>query len=129
MIKFNWMKIFKESGGNPSEILNIIAYITYKPIPKNNYDNIKRFVGKDWDGDSYLINPSRVLSLRGKEAEKELAEYVALASFRSLADYLVTGRKTLLVYESPIPTESITKNKFFTIQGDYVYFSMEETTQ
>ena len=127
MIKFNWTKIFNVSEGNPTEILNIIAYIKYKPIPKNNYDKIKKYTKYDWDGDSYLINPQKVLSMRATLSEKQLAEYVALASFRNLADYKVTGRKTLSVYESPMLIESLKTNKLLSIDKGEIYFCWEET--
>lgn len=128
MIIYNWQKVFVHSGGGASNILNIIAYITFKPIPKNNYDPIKKYVEIDWRGDSFLLNPEEIIYNRKKFSERDLANYVALASFRSLAEYKVTKRKTLPVLECPVPLESIANNELLSIQKDQIYFLWEETT-
>ena len=127
MITYNWLKIYKHSSGIPSNILNIIAYISFKPLPKNDYDPIKKFTGIDWSGDSFLINPEAIIYNRRKVSEKDLAEYVALASFRSLAEYKVTRRKTLSIMECPVTMESINNNPLLSIQDEEIYFCWEET--
>lgn len=128
MIKYDWLRIFKKSEGHPTAILNIIAYITFDPIPKNAYDPIKKYTQIDWDGDSFLLNPSAVLFNRKKVSEKDLAEYVALASFRSLAEYKVTGRKTLSVMECPVSLETVNRNPLLSVSEGKIYFCWEETT-
>lgn len=128
MVTYDWSKIFRVSGGQPTEILNIIAYINYTPIPKNNYDPIKKYAETDWTGHSFLINPHAVLTNRGRVPAKELAEYVALASFRNYAEYLVTGRKTLALLECPVSLELLNNNRLLSISNDNVYFCWEETT-
>lgn len=120
----------RHSGGSPYSILNIVAYITFKPLPKNDFDNNNlKFSQVDWNGDSFLINPAAILYNRTRVDEKHLADYVALASFRSLAEYKVTKRKTLLVQECPVPMESLTDNPLLSIQNNEIYFCWEETTQ
>jgi len=129
MITYNWLKVYQLSNGNPSNILDIIAYLTFRPLPKNNYDPIKKYATINWAGDSFLLNSSAVIYNRSKCEDKELAEYVALASFRSLAEYSATKRTTLSILECPITLESVNKNKLLSIAGDNIYFAWEETTQ
>lgn len=129
MITFNWLKVYQLSNGIPSNIIDIIAYLTFRPLPKNNYDPIKKYASINWAGDSFLLNSSAVIYNRSRCEDKDLAEYVALASFRSLAEYDATKRKTLSVEICPITLESINKNKLLSIANDEIYFAWEETIQ
>lgn len=127
MIFFDWPTVFRESQALPSKILDIVAYITFKPIPKNHYDtHIKRLSTINWVGHSFLLNPKKVIAAREVYTDDKLAEYVALASFRNYNEYKVTKRATLSVYECPISTESLISNKLLTIQNDQIYFCWEE---
>jgi len=128
VITYNWLKIYQVSQGVPTAIVGILAYLAFRPLPKNNYDPIKKYTDVNWDGDSFLLNPAAVIYNRSNCSDKELAEYVALASFRSLAEYKVTGRKTLHVEECPIQLESVNNNKLLSIQNNQIYFCWEETT-
>lgn len=129
MITYNWLKIYNKSSGKPHSILNIMAYITFRPTPKNDFDiNNLKYSQVDWSGDSFLINPAAVIYNRSKVLEKDLANYVALASFRSLAEYKVTGRKTLSVQECPVSLESLYNNPLLSIINEEIYFCWEETT-
>lgn len=128
MITYDWLRVYKHSGGNSVSILSIVAYITFQPLPKNKYDPITKYQLIDWSGDSFLVNPAAVIYNRTVVDQEELATYVALASFRSLAEYKVTGRKTLMVEASPLPVESLTKNSLLSIQNGEIYFCWEETT-
>lgn len=106
-----------------------MAYITFRPLPKNDYDtNNLKFSQVDWNGDSFLLNPAAVIYNRSRVNEKYLADYVALASFRSLAEYKVTKRKTLSLQECPVPLESLTQNPLLSIIDGEIYFCWEETT-
>lgn len=129
MITYNWLKVMRHSSGAPTSILNIMAYITFRPLPKNDFDtNNLKFSQVDWNGDSFLLNPAAVIYNRSRVNEKHLANYVALASFRSLAEYKVTGRKTLSVQECPVSVESLNNNPLLSIQNGEIYFCWEETT-
>ena len=130
MIFFNWSKIYVESDGLPNKILDIIAYLTFKPIAENNYDtHILRMSSINWSGISYLVNPKSILINRKKVSEDRLAEYVALASFRNYNNYKVTKQATLSIYECPISLDSLKNNKLLTIQNDQIYFCWEEVLQ
>lgn len=129
MVTYEWLKIFKQSQGSPSIILDILTYIVERPIPKDDYDIITKRMSKiDWSGDSFLLNPQAVIDNRHFFKEKELAEYVGLASFRNLAEYKTTGRKTLPVKECPVKLESIKDNRLLSIVNNQIYFKWEETT-
>ena len=129
MITYNWLKVYNKSSGNPHNILNIMAFITFRPIPKNDFDTTNlKYSQIDWNGDSFLINPSAVIYNRTRVDEKDLANYVALASFRSLAEYKVTRRKTLSLQECPVSLESLNNNPLLSIIDGEIYFCWEETT-
>ena len=129
MITYNWLQVYKQANGMPNSILNIMAYICFRPLPKNKHDSkIMRYAQINWTGDSFLINPTAVIFNRNTVEEKHLANYVALASFRSLAEYKVTGRKTLLAQECPVAVESLYNNPLLSIQNGEIYFCWEETT-
>ena len=128
MITYDWKKVWSRSEGTSAKILDIISYLTYMQIPENIYDPNMRFVDTDWRGISFIVNPKPILEYRVGIYEQDLAEYVALASFRSLAEYKVTKRTTLYLWESPIDPENFNNNKFLSIYNDAIHFRWEEAT-
>lgn len=129
MVTYGWLTVYKQAKGYPSVILDIMEYVIERPIPKDNYDvRTKKMSNIDWSGDSFLLNPKALVANRHNFKEKELAEYVGLASFRNLAEYKTTGRKTLAVEDCPVPIESIQENRLLTIHEGQIYFKWEETT-
>ena len=128
MITYNWKKIWEKSDGRATAIIDIINYLTYVDVPKNKHDPNMRFVHTDWSGPSFLIHPEPILEYRVKMYEKDLAEYVALASFRNLAEYKITKRSFLYLWESPIEPENFKNNKFLTIDNGAIHFRWEEAT-
>lgn len=128
MIIYDWKKLYTETGKDPSQLLNLIAFLTYPRIPDNKYDPIYNWAQKDWSGMSFLLNPERLLGQRANFKDLELAEYVALASFRSYADYLTTNRKTLAMELSPVDLEFIKRNRLLTYSEDEIFFCWEEVT-
>jgi hypothetical protein len=127
MIFFDWPTVYVQSEGLPNNILNIISYITFKPLPKNHYDaHIKKMAAVNWKGHSFLLNPKKIITARETYPAEKLAEYVALASFRNYNQYKVAKQTTLSVYECPISLESIENNKLLSIQNDQIYFCWEE---
>lgn len=99
-------------------------------MAKNNYDvKLKNLAQVDWRGESFILNPKPLFVHREKFLDKELAEYVALASFRNYNEYKVTKRKTLWDWESPIAPESLQHNRLLTFANNQFYFAWEEVTQ
>lgn len=128
MITYNWKTVWQKSDGETSKILDIISYLTYKQIPDNIYDPVMKYVDTDWSGLSFIVNPKPIIEHRVKMYEQELAEYVALASFRNLAEYKVTKQTTLHVLASPVDTESINNNRFLILRDNEIHFRWEEIT-
>ena len=127
MITYDWKTVWMRSEGSSAKILDIIDYLAFRPIPENIYDPVIQFTEVDWSGISYIINPKPILEYRIRRYEKELAEYVALASFRSLAEFKVTKRTTLPVLASPIPVEDLIDNRFLSLESGNIHFRWEET--
>jgi len=129
MIKYNWQKVYATAEGKSSKVVDIIHYITHRPVPKNNYDFLAKRLGLiDWDGDSFLLNPNAIFENRHLYEDNEIAEYVALASFRSLSEYIVTKRKTLSERDCPVDTGELHNNKLLSVHNGEIYFKWEETT-
>ena len=128
MILYNWPKIFQYTSGDSSEVVSLIAYITYPNLPLNSYDKTYRSSLIDWSGDSFLLHPEKILSNRSKFDDRELAQYVALASFRSFAEYQATTKRSLNLLLAPVPTVLIDNNRLLSRIEDDVFFCWEEIT-
>jgi hypothetical protein len=128
MILYDWVKIYRKTEGNPAEILSVLQYLTYPSIPKNHYSKNYQFSQVDWTGDSFLLHPEKVIAYRSHYSDTELAEYVALASFRSLAHYEATGERCLDLLQSPIPRQLIRENRLLSCVQGKIYFCWEEVT-
>lgn len=128
MILFDWHKVFQYAGGNASVIMNIMSHITFPHLPNNRYDKIYNLKQEDWSGSSFLVNPEKVITHRRKYHDSELAEYVALASFRSLADFQATNNRRLLLELAPVSVTKIENNRLLTITHGQIVFNWEEVT-
>lgn len=128
MILYNWPKIFQYTSGDSSAVVSLIAYITYPNLPLNSYDKTYRPSLIDWSGDSFLLHPEKILSNRSKFDDRELAQYVALASFRSFAEYQATTKRSLNLLLAPVPAVLIDNNRLLSRIEDDVFFCWEEIT-
>lgn len=126
MILYDWRKVYIEAGKSPTKLVNLIAYLTFPRIPDNSFDTVYKWSQKDWSGASFIVNPENILTRRENFKDIELAEYVALASFRSYAAYLATGIKYLPMELSPIDSDFINNNRLLTLSDDNIYFAWEE---
>ena len=127
MILYNWATIYRKTDGHPSAILGILGYLTFPSTPKNVYDPAYKLSQVDWSGDSFLVNPEKVIQNRNKFSDLELAEYIALASFRSYSHYKLTGDKTLDKLHCPL--DNLPNNRLLSCVNGKIYFCWEETTQ
>lgn len=125
MILFDWKKVYKVSGGKATKILQIVEYITYKPVPKNMKDPIARLVGIKWDGTSYLYNP-KPLFTEIYYTPKERAQYIGVASRRKLSDLLLLGITTLELAHCPLSYNAIKDNRLLSVEDNKIYFKWEE---
>lgn len=127
MIYFDWKRIAYASRGVAKEIVLILHYIVYQDsLPKNLKDPIYKYQGMDFYGMSFLKNPQLLLNNRQRYTDKEIAEYVGLASFRNLGEYFVSQKLTLDLTLSPMGLESINKNRLLQVRGDDIHFLYED---
>ncbi|HAW05701.1 MAG TPA: hypothetical protein DCW83_13525 [Saprospirales bacterium] len=129
MLFYDWKKMFKVSEGNPLVLYTLFKMITNKEIPRNKYDDIYKFAGKQFNGESYIIHPDVLLHNSYKHSYREIAQYLALASMRPYADYIVTGEPTLDLQQCEVDQEFFENNSLLHIENDKIHFLYEEVKQ
>lgn len=128
MILYDWATVYRKSGGEPASILHILAHITFPTTPKNVYSPNYKLSQVDWSGDCYLLRPEKIIQNRDRYTDQELAEYVALASFRSYAYYQATGDATLSEELCPVAITTVTNSRLLSKVQGKLYFAWEEVT-
>jgi len=128
VIFYNWAKMYRKLEGSSSDIVSLIAYLTFPHLPRNRWDNINRWTHVDWTGDSFLLHPEKIITNRSNFGDTELAQYVALASFRSYAEYEATRKTSLNLALSPVGLELIDNHRLLTRIDDEIFFCWEEVT-
>ena len=129
MLFYDWKKMFDASEGNPLALFIIFRMIVTKAIPKNKYDDIYKYAGKHFTGESFLVHPDVLLYNSYKHEYREIAQYLAIASMRPYADYLVTGDTTLDLLQCEVETEFFEDNSLLHIENGKVHFLYEEVKQ
>jgi len=127
MIYFDWKKILEASNGNVANIITIMRIITFKITPKNYYDKTFKFYEKNFHGSSFLVNAKDLLEKGRAFSDKEVAEYVGVASFRNSYEYVKTKDTTLDLIFCQVSEDTITKNRLLEIRNGRVHFKYEET--
>ena len=127
MIYFDWKKILETTNGNVGEIITVLRIITFKITPKNYYDKTFKFYEKNFHGSSFLLNPKDLLEKGRAFSDKEVAEYVGVASFRNSYEYVKTKDTTLDLIFCQVSEDTITKNRLLEIRNGRVHFKYEET--
>ena len=127
MIYFDWKKILEATNGNVGDIITILRIITFKITPKNYYDKTFKFYEKNFHGSSFLLNPKDLLEKGRAFSDKEVAEYVGVASFRNSYEYVKTKDTTLDLIFCQVSEDIITKNRLLEIRDGKVHFKYEET--
>ena len=100
-----------------------------KQIPNNKYDPIYSYSQMSFMGISFMLHPDVLLFNSYKYSTRDISVYYALASLRSLPEYVVSQKTTLDVLHLPVPLETITQNRLLRIDGDNIHFLYEEVTQ
>ena len=95
-------------------------------IPRNRYDPLYHYYIRDFKGKSFLLYPEKLLAEDFFYKPKEMAEYVALASFRNYAYYLNSGDTSLDLLHSPVGQDTINNNRLLSIENGRVRFKYEE---
>ena len=127
MIYFDWKKILEATNGNVANIITIMRIITFKITPKNYYDKTFKFYEKNFHGSSFLLNPKDLLEKGRAFSDKEVAEYVGVASFRNSYEYVKTKDTTLDLIFCQVSEDIITKNRLLDIRDGKIHFKYEET--
>lgn len=127
MLLYNWKKIFETAEGNARDCVLIFKMLTMGLIPKNKYDRIYKFYMKDYKGSSFLAHPEVLLYNMYKHETIEVAQYLAIASMRSLADYYALGTTTLDLIQNPVDRSFYENNRLLSIdENDVIHFLYEE---
>ena len=129
MFLFSWKKIHQISDGQVGTVFLIFSMLVRNTIPKNKYDPLYKYYGKDYLGQSFLIRPELLLENAHKYTYKEIAHYIALASFRRYSEYLANKKTTLSLLESPVGKDIINQNRLLSIdEYNQIHFLYEEVT-
>lgn len=127
MLLFNWNEILKRSKGNVMDTITILRIITFKLTPKNYNDRVFKFYEHYYGGQSFLLNPEKLLDVGRSYSDKEVVEYAGVASFRNYFEYQQTKDSTLDLLMLPISEDIITKNRLLDIKNGRIHFMFEET--
>jgi hypothetical protein len=102
--------------------------MTQVGMPRNKYDPVYQYYYTDFSGDSFLVNPHALLTNRNKWRDKEIADYIGLASFRNTGEYLATGKITLDLSHSPMGQDAINNNRLLRTVRNEIHFLYEDYT-
>ena len=127
MIYFDWKKILEATNGNVGDIITIMRIITFRITPKNYYDKTFKFYEKNFHGSSFLVNPKDLLEKGRAFSDKEVAEYVGVASFRNSYEYAKTKDTTLDLIFCQVSEDTINQNRLLEIRDGKIHFKYEET--
>jgi len=129
MLLYDWRKIYKKSGGNVLEIFYILEMLVNKSIPTHRGDKLYKYSKVDFSGQSFIVHPDVLLYNSYKHSYKDIAAYLATASFRSLAEYAATQTTTLELLHIPFAdflVENIKTNSLLRVEDELVHFLYEE---
>ena len=129
MLLYDWRKIYKKSGGNVLEIFYILEMLVNKSIPTHRGDKLYKYSKVDFNGLSFIVHPDVLLYNSYKHSYKDIAAYLATASFRSLAEYVATQTTTLELLHIPFAdflVENIKTNSLLRVEDELVHFLYEE---
>jgi|LakMenEpi03Aug12_release.lakeMendotaPanAssembly.Ray.scaffolds.fasta_scaffold45813_5 hypothetical protein len=123
MILFDWEKVRTQSNGKISAVIQIISAITWPEVlPTRRQIMVNKFYGKDFSGNSFLLNPEDLLNKKYELKPKDIVEYIMLASKRCYADYLITAKTTL---DARLVPYTVSGNELLTIANNEIYFKYE----
>ena len=128
MLLFDWKKVYDTAAGSIYNCNMIMEMLIRGSVPKNKYDPIYKFSSKNFTGSSFLVHPEFLLYNSYKYTQRELCIYYALASLRSLPEYLATHKTTLDALHCPVPVEEIKDNRLLIVLEDEITFIYEEVT-
>ncbi len=126
MLRYSLRKLMRRAGRSSQRIiLAFRAHASSQP-PKNIYDPLYPYYYKDYSGDSYMLNPHELILNEFRYTPKEVAQYIALASYRSYNTYILTGHTSLDLFHSPMTEDAINNNRLLRIKDNRIHFYYEE---
>jgi len=124
---FNAKKILTASNGSTREFLKIFRFITFKPKHAfSEKDKTYKYRSQNWKGDSFLINPEMLFTNRALYKDREIVEYILLASHRNYGEYKLLGKTTLDLLAYRGKEDIIKNNRLLQIKNGEIYFLFEE---
>ena len=128
MLLFSWRKLYKETGGLPTEILRVIRMLTYNQIPNNRKDPIYKYSDIDFSGHCFLAHPELLCYNAYKYSSRDIAIYISLAALRSLPDYIANEKLVLEGVHSPVDPREWLENPSLLPIDEYgnIHFKYEE---
>lgn len=134
MLLYDWKKILNKSSKSSKEVVRILdtlVRLKVNPdvIPRNRWDPLYKYYYEDFSGHSFLLDPYSLIAYKYKWTDKEIADYIGLASFRNLGMYKAFGTKTLDISLSPLTADNINKNRLLHIESNNIHFLYEDYTR
>jgi hypothetical protein len=126
MLLYDWKKICKKAGKSSKRVITILESMLTTSMPRNRFDPLYRYIYDDFSGHSFLANAEPLLFYRYKWKDKEIADYIGLASFRSLGEYKATGKLTLDLSHSPVGQDALNNNRLLRIENGNIFFMYED---
>lgn len=126
ILLYSWKKIHRAAKGSCNKIVAILDMIANNRKIVGRNDPRARFYDMDFSGLSFLLNAEGLLLRRRFYTNKEIAQYLALASLRSHAEYVMTGKTYLDIVKVSMPLELIQNNRLLKIEEDRIRFLFEE---
>lgn len=127
MVRFDWSRILDLTQGRLADIIAIFQHITFEDVPTSRNDPMKRYVGANVHGNSFLVNPWYLLANVecGEDSLQDAVEYIAVASLRSLHDLFEFKQVYLPVHRFPEDLNLISGNRLMRIDNNRILFKYE----
>ena len=129
MILYNWEKMYNFGNGSIKEVNRIFKMWVNREIPKNRRDPIYKYAAIDFSGTSFMLHPDILLYNSYKYDKRDIVQYIALCSYRSLGEYKAMGTISLDRYDAPeVPDELFYENPLIRLTDENrIEFLYEET--
>jgi hypothetical protein len=125
IIFYDWRKIRLIAKRDPKKVILAMRALLGE-VPRNRFDPLYHFYIRDFTGKSFLVNIQEVLENDYFYKPKEIAEYIALASFRNYSTYIASGDTSLDLFHCPVRQDILTNNRLLIIENDRIRFKYEE---
>jgi len=126
MVFYNWNKFSEISKGDAKDIVLLFTILALKlKVPNSAKSRKRHFYTQNLIGDSFIINEKDLL--KSNTSLRNIAQYIALASYRNYLDYRWYGNLTLPLKYSKIDRDIIDKNPLLIIdEKNNIHFKYEE---